>query len=105
MWSAHITSQSSKHSHCVPNGVCVCVCFRLWQGTYQDGVRSGEGVQTYPGARQDVGTWCGSRLVRLRFAVHEATAPLHARSRELQTPDLTSRGDHMPKGPREVCTP
>lgn len=65
-------------------------------------MRSGEGVLTYPGCRQDVGIWCGSRLVQLKFAVHEAASPLHAGSRVLHTPDLASRGDHMPKGPLEV---
>ena len=77
-------------------------CSFCWQGTYQDGVRSGEGVQTYSGSRQDVGTWSGSRLVQLKFAIHEAAAPLQGGSRELHTPDLASRGDHLPKGPLEV---
>lgn len=62
-------------------------------------MRSGEGVQTYSGSQQDVGTWSGSRLVQLKFAVHEATAPLQGGSGELHTSDLASQGDHLPKGP------
>lgn len=95
-----MTVQCFMHPHRVPTDVHVCSC--CLQGTYQDGVRSGEGVLTYPGCRQDVGMWCGSRLVQLKFAVHEAASPLHAGSRVLHTPDLASRGNHMPKGPLEV---
>ena len=81
----------------------VLSCFM--QGTYRNGERSGEGVLTYPACRQDVGVWCGDRLVQLRFTVHEAMAPLHAGSRVLHTPDNANRGDYLPKGPLEVHNP
>ena len=76
------------------------------QGMYHGDSRDGEGVMTYPGGRQDVGVWSGTKLIQLRFAVIEAAfdpssshpLPCH----NLDSPDWRSRGKHGPKGPLEV---
>ena len=39
---------------------------------YCAGKREGEGVITYPGGRQDIGIWSGSKLIRLKFTIKEA---------------------------------
>ena len=74
--------------------------------------RDGEGVLTYPGGRQDVGTWKGTKLVKLRFTVkasyfvpascdHPLKSP---ESTSLGSPDVKERGRFGPRGPLEVST-
>ena len=80
----------------------------MLQGVYHCDMRDGEGVQTYPGGRQDVGVWRGVKLVRLRFTVAEAhfdpssPNPLGSPDSSLGTPDNRSRGNFGLKGPLEV---
>ena len=62
---------------------------------------------TYPGGRQDVGVWRGTKLVKLKFAIQEASFDpwsLHPLSscHSLGSPDLKSRGKYGPMGPLEV---
>lgn len=77
------------------------------QGIYHGDSRDGEGMMTYPGGRQDVGVWKGTKLVQLKFAVGEASFdPSSSNSLpcdSLDSPDWKSRGNHGPKGPLEVC--
>ena len=72
---------------------------------YKDDIRHGEGTMTYVNRRQDVGMWRGSKLIQLKFALPEASSPLYSDSYTLYTPDLKSRGNHLPKGPLEVLIP
>lgn len=77
------------------------------QGNYQRDMREGEGVLSYPGGHQDVGSWKGTRLIRLKFAITEISitpAPYHQRPNNgrLMTPDVHSRGKCGPKGYLEV---
>ena len=77
------------------------------QGMYHGNSRDGEGVMTYPGGRQDVGVWRGTKLIKLKFAIQEASFDpwsLHPLSscHSLGSPDLKSRGKHGPMGPLEV---
>ena len=72
---------------------------------YQHDVRQGEGVFSYPGGRQDVGTWRGEKLIRLKFALRElefTLGPGKSRLNRLPTPDLASRGNYGRKGYLEV---
>lgn len=69
---------------------------------YEDGVRRGEGVCSYPGGRQDVGVWRGHKLIRLKFAIRELDVNTRNQT-ELLTPDTHSRGKFGPKGNLEVC--
>ncbi len=74
---------------------------------YHGDVREGEGVLTYPGGRQDVGTWKGTKLIKLRFIVKEAyfNPDLPSKSPEeysLGSPDLKERASFGPKGQLEV---
>ena len=85
------------------------VIVALPQGVYHDDIRDGEGVMTYPGGRQDVGIWKGSKLIRLRFTVAEAIfdpsaslSSLGPLDSSLGTNDHKSRGKFGPKGPLEV---
>ena len=74
---------------------------------YHGDVRDGEGVMTYLGGRQDVGTWRGEKLAQLKFVVPAvsfdpySSHPLGS-THSLDTPDLKSRGKYGPKGPLEV---
>ncbi len=78
---------------------------------YHDDVRQGEGVLTYPGGRQDVGTWQGTKLVQLTFTIKEAHFDPAAASCDhtsksskcsLGSPDTKERGNVGPKGQLEV---
>lgn len=78
---------------------------------YHHDVRDGEGVMTYPGGRQDVGIWRGTKLVRLRFTIAEvlyntytSSNPLGPLDSSLGASDHKSRGKFGPKGPLEVPT-
>ena len=62
---------------------------------------------TYPGGRQDVGVWRGTKLIKLKFAIQEASFnpwSIHPLSscHSLGSPDLKSRGKYGPMGPLEV---
>ena len=62
---------------------------------------------TYPGGRQDVGVWRGTKLIKLKFAIQEASFnpwSIHPLSscHSLGSPDLKSRGNYGPMGPLEV---
>ena len=79
------------------------------QGMYHHDGRDGEGVLTYPGGRQDVGTWRGVKLVQLRFTVAAAffdpssANPLGLPNSSLVASHHQSRGREFgPKGPLEV---
>ncbi len=80
------------------------------QGMYHGDVRDGEGVLTYPGGRQDVGTWEGTKLVKLRFTVKEAYFDPASRDLPLKSPEENSLGSSNseeragfgPKGQLEV---
>lgn len=39
------------------------------KGMYHRDVRDGEGVLTYPGGVKDEGTWKGTKLMQLKFAI------------------------------------
>ncbi len=76
---------------------------------YHDDIRDGEGVLTYPGGRQDVGIWRGTKLIRLRFTIADAlydpyssSNPLASLDSSLGASDHKSRGKFGPKGPLEV---
>jgi len=78
---------------------------------YRGDMRDGDGVLTYPGGRQDVGTWRGNKLVQLRFTVREAhfdpalsDQPSHTPNSSLGSPEMKERGKFGPKGYLEVCT-
>jgi hypothetical protein len=80
-----------------------------FQGVYHDDIRDGEGVLTYPGGRQDVGIWRGTKLIRLRFTIADAlydpyssSNPLAPLDSSLGASDHKSRGKFGPKGPLEV---
>lgn len=77
----------------------------LLQGIYENDIRHGEGVFSYPGGRQDVGIWRGEKLVRLKFLIKEVELtldPVVSRHSDLPTPDMASRGKHGVKGYLEV---
>ena len=65
---------------------------------------------TYPGGRQDVGIWRGTKLIRLRFTIAEVLYDPYASpnplgpldSSSLGASDYKSRGKFGPKGPLEV---
>ena len=64
---------------------------------------------SYPGGRQDVGIWKGTKLLRLRFTIADALYdpyalfnPLEPLNSSLGASDRKSRGNFGPKGPLEV---
>ena len=62
---------------------------------------------TYPGGRQDVGIWNGSRMVQLKYPQVEADFKLEVQgssSVSLKSPDYSLRGTFGSKGYLEVLS-